>query len=80
MLTRRSPEFQSWVLWDPRRAVAEIERLKATNDQETRYLVVLRRSVAATLCRPYEEEWHLTWTFYGYGHIHDPLDNDVWLY
>ena len=43
VLASRLPRFESWVLWDPRAAVAEIEQLHATNDQDAKAILQTQR-------------------------------------
>jgi hypothetical protein len=77
-LAGKLPRLQSWVLCDPRAAVAEIEQLHATNDQEDRIILTIRRLVDTRLGRPYEDQWRLVWGWYGYGQMKNPLDRNIW--
>ena len=78
VLARRLPEFSSWVLWDPRAALAEIDQLRATNDQDARAILRLRESVGAVLGRSSGDPWRFVWRTYGYGQMKNPLDRDIW--
>ena len=78
VLISRLPDYLSWVLWDPRAAVAEIEQLRATNDQDAKAILELREEVGLRLGRSYEDQWRLVWLPYGYGQRKNPLDREFW--
>ena len=62
LATQRS-EFMSWVLFNPRAAVARIEQLQlpATTELDTKAILALREFVRRNLARPYEEQWRFVW-------------------
>ncbi len=77
-LATRLAWFLSWLLFDPRAAVASIEQLRATTDLDTRAILGLRQDVGLTLGRSYEDQWRSVWVKYGYGRMKAPLDRDIW--
>ncbi len=71
-------QFLSWLLLDPRAAVAGIEQLRATPDLDAKAILDLRENLGLRLGRSYEDLWRSIWAGYGYGHMKDPLEWDIW--
>ncbi len=79
LATQRS-EFMSWVLFNPRAAVARIEQLQlpATTEPDTKAILALREFVGRNLARYYEEQWRFVWFAPSYGEMKALFEREFW--